>query len=48
MEKCFNVTATCVPSKHYMVDISGKIDRIEEELIEKDYPKWKEKSLQMW
>lgn len=37
MEKCFNVTATCVPSKHYMVDISGKIDRIEEELIEKDY-----------
>lgn len=37
MEKCFNITATCVPSMHYMVDISGKIDAIVSELIEKNY-----------
>lgn len=37
MEKCFNITATCVPSKHYMVDISGKIDRIKTDLIDKNY-----------
>lgn len=36
-EKCFNVTATCVPARHYMVDISGKIDRIVTELIDKNY-----------
>jgi len=36
-EKCFNITATCIPSRHYMVDISNKIDRIISELIEHDY-----------
>ncbi len=35
--KCFNVTATCVPSRHYMVDISGKVDRIVSELIDQNY-----------
>ena len=37
MEKSFNITATCVPTMHYMVDISGKIDRICAELIEMNY-----------
>lgn len=26
--KEFNVTGTCIPQKHYMVDTSGKIDQI--------------------
>ncbi len=26
----FNVTGVCVPHKHYMVDISGKIEQIME------------------
>ncbi len=28
MEKRFNVTGTCIPEKHYMVDISDKIKKI--------------------
>ncbi|KEI98213.1 AAA family ATPase [Clostridium botulinum] len=28
MEKRFNVTGTCIPEKHYMVDISDKLDSI--------------------
>ena len=28
MIKKFNVTGTCIPDKHYMVDISGKLDKI--------------------
>lgn len=28
MEKKFNVTGTCIPSRHYMVDTSNKIDKI--------------------
>jgi hypothetical protein len=28
MTKRFNVTGTCIPDKHYMVDISGKLDKI--------------------
>lgn len=34
MEKEFNVTGTCIPEMHYMVDISNKIDLINK-LIEK-------------
>jgi hypothetical protein len=30
MKKRFNVTGLCVPDMHYMVDISGKIKKIEE------------------
>lgn len=30
MGKRFNVTGTCIPERHYMVDISGKLDRISE------------------
>jgi hypothetical protein len=26
--KKFNVTGTCIPEKHYMVDISEKLDKI--------------------
>ena len=26
--KCFNTTAVCVPSRHYMVDISGRVAQI--------------------
>lgn len=35
MEKEFNVTGTCIPSKHYMVDITNKIDQIMK-LIQKE------------
>lgn len=28
MEKKFNITGTCIPSKHYMVNTSNKIDKI--------------------
>ncbi len=28
--KSFNVTGTCIPGKHYMVDISGKLSQIKE------------------
>lgn len=28
MPKRFCVTGTCIPEKNYMVDISGRIDRI--------------------
>jgi len=28
MKKEFNYTGTCIPSKHYMVDISNKISKI--------------------
>jgi len=34
--KKFNVTGICVPSKHYMVDISGKIAQIKK-LIDNSY-----------
>lgn len=34
MEKEFNVTGTCVPEMHYMVDISNKLDKVFK-LIEK-------------
>lgn len=30
MGKRFNTTGLCVPEMHYMVDISGKIKKIEE------------------
>ena len=36
MVKRFNVTGTCVRHKHYMVDISGKLDEIEK-LIEAEH-----------
>ena len=26
--KSFNTTAVCIPSKHYMVDISGRVEEI--------------------
>ena len=34
MAKRFCVTGTCIPEKNYMVDISGRIDRITKEYIE--------------
>lgn len=30
MGKKFNVTGTCIPERHYMVDISSKLERISE------------------
>jgi hypothetical protein len=27
-EKEFNVTGTCIPEMHYMVDISDKLDKV--------------------
>ncbi|MBP2033796.1 hypothetical protein J2Z42_002503 [Clostridium algifaecis] len=35
MEKEFNVTGTCIPEMHYMVDISNKLDKVFR-LIEKE------------
>ena len=34
MPKRFCVTGTCIPEKNYMVDISGRIDRIIRDYIE--------------
>lgn len=36
MEKRFNTTGVCIPKKHYMVDISSKLDQIEK-LIEDEF-----------
>ena len=33
--KEFNITTTCIPEKHYMVDTSGKIDKIIKNLVDK-------------
>ncbi|MBR1865164.1 MAG: AAA-like domain-containing protein [Lachnospiraceae bacterium] len=33
--KEFNITGICIPEKHYMVDISDKIERITSELVDK-------------
>ena len=35
--KKFNVTGTCVGHKHYMVDISGKLDEIEKLIDDECY-----------
>ena len=31
----FHVTGTCIPEKHYMVDVSGRVKRIVADYIEK-------------
>lgn len=36
MKKRFNTTGVCIPRKHYMVDISNKIDEIEK-LVEEEF-----------
>ncbi|SFD32067.1 AAA family ATPase [Clostridium uliginosum] len=36
MRKRFNTTGVCIPRKHYMVDISNKIDEIEK-LVEEEF-----------
>ncbi|ALU37425.1 AAA-ATPase-like protein [Clostridium autoethanogenum DSM 10061] len=37
MKKRFNVTGTCIPEKHYMVDISDKIKRIMNFIEDEEY-----------
>lgn len=37
MKKWFNVTGTCIPKKHYMVDISNKLDIILELVNNEEY-----------
>uniref|UniRef100_UPI0020747511 AAA family ATPase n=1 Tax=Clostridium sp. Marseille-Q2269 TaxID=2942205 RepID=UPI0020747511 len=37
MKKRFNVTGTCIPEKHYMVDISNKLDSILELVNNEEY-----------
>lgn len=37
MEKKFNVTGTCIPDKHYMVDTSNKIEKIIKLIDEEKY-----------
>lgn len=35
-KKKFNVTGLCIPQKHYMVDISSKVEQIIEQYIENE------------
>ena len=37
MKKRFNTTGVCIPTMHYMVDITDKLDKIIELIKEKDY-----------
>ncbi|EJO5347115.1 AAA family ATPase [Clostridium botulinum] len=37
MKKRFNVTGTCIPEKHYMVDISNKLESILELVYNEEY-----------
>ncbi|APH15817.1 hypothetical protein NPD5_4128 [Clostridium sporogenes] len=37
MKKRFNVTGTCIPEKHYMVDISNKLDSILKLVNDEEY-----------
>lgn len=37
MKKRFNVTGTCIPNKHYMVDTSNKIDKIMKLIYDEEY-----------
>ena len=37
MTKRFNTTGVCIPKKHYMVDISSKIDEIEKLVSQEFY-----------
>ncbi|MFD3157497.1 AAA family ATPase [Haloimpatiens sp. FM7330] len=37
MRKKFNITGTCIPHKHYMVDISNKIENIMELIEDEEY-----------
>ena len=39
MTKRFNTTGVCIPKKHYMVDISNKIDEIEKLVSQEFYYK---------
>lgn len=35
--KRFNTTAVCIPSKHYMVDLSERVSEIEKLVVEGKY-----------
>ena len=37
MPKTFNTTAVCIPSEHYMVDISGRLSKIKEMIDSRKY-----------
>ena len=37
MAKTFNITGTCIPERHYMADVSGKLDKILEMVSRGDY-----------
>jgi hypothetical protein len=37
MAKRFNITGTCIPGRHYMADMSGKLDQIRELVANADY-----------
>jgi len=37
MTKTFNITGTCIPERHFMADISGKLDEILEMISRGDY-----------
>jgi len=37
MEKKFNITGTCIPNKHYMVDISNKLEKVIELIANEEY-----------
>jgi len=37
MRKRFNITGSCIPSRHYMVDIKEKLDKIEQLIEDEEY-----------
>lgn len=37
MRKTFNTAAVCIPGEHYMVDISGRLQKIKEMIAAKKY-----------
>ena len=37
MKRIFNVTGTCIPTMHFMADVSGKVDQVMEMIARGDY-----------
>jgi hypothetical protein len=37
LEKKFNITGTCIPERHYMVDINGKLEKIVKLINDEEY-----------
>ncbi|MGD2085823.1 MAG: AAA family ATPase [Candidatus Aminicenantes bacterium] len=37
MKRIFNITGTCIPTMHFMADVSGKVDQVMEMIARGDY-----------